>query len=308
MDYIVIIKNKALKKLLEGHLEEKYIEYILENDLINDELKAYFIDLLTVKDLSKRFQLWSELKIKLVDIKQIKQLANPYYIGFGNPDSDILFIGKEKAFDIMHSPELLFHESINNILQWKVISKNESKSTDSLMHVEKDDNALIFNPKAPQLYHSGKITGRSTWGMYREIVSQIKLLQKHIVSKDYDNNFFNDCFMTELNFKPSNYSEGHGLNNNRREFLKNPFFKSFRYVIVGANAIIGEEALIEIFDCDSTFTKINLEENRVGKKSKSISILTSNSQKVILCNQLSGAAGWTTLAIKDLVKKIIEEK
>ncbi|NRT10470.1 hypothetical protein [Flavobacterium sp. 14A] len=296
-----------MKKLLESDLEEKYIQYILGNNLISEELKTYFIKLLTVQDLSIRLQLWNDLKIKLADFKQIKQLANPYYIGFGNPDSDILFIGKEKAFNIMQSPELLLHESINNILQWKVITKNESKSTENLLHVEKNNNELIFNPKVPQLYHSGKIKGRTTWGMYREIVSQIKLVQEDIVGKDSDHNFFNDCFMTELNFKPSNYSEGHGLNNNRRAFLKNPFFKSFRYVIVGANAIIGEEALIEIFDCDATFTKINLEENRMGKKSKSISILTSNTQKIILCNQLSGAAGWTTEAIKDLVKNITED-
>lgn len=29
-----------------------------------------------------------------------KEFGNPYYVGFGNPNSKILILGKEKGFDI----------------------------------------------------------------------------------------------------------------------------------------------------------------------------------------------------------------
>ena len=34
----------------------------------------------------------------------VVNMANPYYIGFGNPDADILLVGKEKGFDLISRP------------------------------------------------------------------------------------------------------------------------------------------------------------------------------------------------------------
>jgi len=39
-----------------------------------------------------------------------KAEGNPYYIGFGNPNAKILFIGKEKGFDIDKFNTMLFKE------------------------------------------------------------------------------------------------------------------------------------------------------------------------------------------------------
>lgn len=299
-------KTNKMKTLLQKNWEERYMSYISDNVKINEELKSSFIELLKAKDLKERYSLWNAIKINLVNIKEIQQLANPYYIGFGNPNSDILFIGKEKAFDIMNSPELLLHESVNNTLQWELLakSKKENKEIDSLNFKEEGDKNR-FNPRFPQLYHTGKIKSRNTWGMYAGLVNQ--LIPGQTISKDgeSDFNFFNHCFMTELNFKPSKYSKGYALSKIRKELLQDQFFKNFKYVIVGANAIITIEELKDLFQCDSTIRKVLLEKGK--EKGKTVSIIETANQKIILCNQLSGAAGWTTVAIKELVNQIKSE-
>ena len=36
-----------------------------------------------------------------------KKTPNPFYIGFGNPNSEILILGKEKGFDFLENQRLL---------------------------------------------------------------------------------------------------------------------------------------------------------------------------------------------------------
>lgn len=59
-----------------------------------------------------------------------KNLPNPYYIGFGNPEADILILGKEQAYNQEHYTQLFF-ESINNPTEW----------------FEKVENKICFNTK-----------------------------------------------------------------------------------------------------------------------------------------------------------------
>ena len=119
--------------------------------------------------------------------------------------------------------------------------------------------------------------------------------------RESDLNFFNYCFTTELNYKPSKYSKGYKLAAERKELLKDPFFQTFKYVIVGASTIIDKDDLNKIFQ-----GKIEKDVILKGKneKVKKISIISTESQRIILCNQLSGAAGWSNDNIDELIKQI----
>ena len=48
-----------------------------------------------------------------------KAEGNPYYIGFGNPNAKILFIGKEKGFDKEKNLRQFEFESLLNPKEWK---------------------------------------------------------------------------------------------------------------------------------------------------------------------------------------------
>ena len=77
------------------YYQEEYIQYIKEQN-IDEELKKQFTAILLENDLTKRLEMWDSIRIPLNQIKYLYKLANPFYVGFGNPESDILFIGKEK--------------------------------------------------------------------------------------------------------------------------------------------------------------------------------------------------------------------
>lgn len=292
------MKNQFKKEfidLINNKYEEKYITYLKEID--NKKLGKKMIELLEEKDLAKRLVKWGDFEVKLSEIKDLKSLSNPFYIGFGNPCSDILFLGKEKAIDLTNSPNLFFHESINNNKQWEDIIEDNSC------------NDLVFNPLFPQLYHSKKnhhkIKARDTWGMYCEVVKGIKTNNPEIRSntEKWEDNFFNHCFTTEVNHIPSKYSSHFKSTLNRTELLQHAFYKSFKYVIIGAIGSIDPAQIKNIFDIDTEGKEIKVSEE-FGKRKRVITVFKTDSQKIILCNQLSGAAGWTTNAIKNLIAEI----
>ena len=159
-----------------------------------------------------------------------------------------------------------------------------------------------------QISHSKKnhhrIKARDTWGMYCEVVKGIKTNNTEISSntEKWEDNFFNHCFTTEVNHIPSKYSSHFKSTLDRRELLRDPFFKSFKYVIIGAIGSIEVKEIEDIFGSNLPFETIKIGENK--KREIEIKVLKNEFQKIILCNQLSGAAGWTTNAIKNLIAEI----
>lgn len=281
--------NDAFLEIINDKYEEKYIDYL--HKLNNKSLSNKLVTMLKEKELSKRLEMWNDFTVKLNEIKDIKYLSNPFYIGYGNPNAEILFLGKEKAIDVVGSPEIFFHESINNILQWEQLSIGN-----------KVDGKLEFNPLCPQSYHKLKnnhtIKKRDTWGMYAQIVQGISSNEE--ISHD---NFFDYCFTTEVNFIPSKYSDHLKLHSERTELLQRQFYKNFKYVIIGAIGSIDTNKIKEIFgDCPEC-EPFSIGKNR--SREIKITVLKNDNQKIILCNQLSGASGWTTGAIQELIREII---
>lgn len=284
-----------MKDLLNG-LNDKYIEYIQNNPKINDELRKHFIDFLKCQDLKKRERLWADFKINISKIKQVPELANPFYIGFGNPNEDILFIGKEKGFSITSYPEHFLEESINNILQWQLITDN--------INIE----SFRFDPRNPRGYHKGKLLKRHTWGKYAQILSGLNedLTLKELLKENSSitQNIFNHCFMTEVNHLPSKYSKGKTIIPERKTFLSDDFFKTFQTVIIGAKPYFDEERddINELFDVNLVGKDVLLgRKGKDGRLKITCNVYKNDSQFIVYCSQLSGASGWTNEALENLI-------
>ena len=288
-----------MKKLL-NQLQNKYIDHINNLTFLDNTLREKIIKILSTKNQNYRSELWNNLLVKLENFKEIHSFSNPYYIGFGNPNSGILFLGKEKGFDIENRPDLFFLESIDNIKQWELLTAKKDFNTQDSLYEK-----LNFNPIFPRLKHTQKISKRHTWGMYAHIISELKNLNHDTLINEvenYSNSLFNYCFMSEINYIPSKYSKGAKLSPLRKEFLSNEFYKKFPLVIIGAKNYLKAIDVCDIFDAELSETNKEVGQNKARKIR--IDIFKSNNQKIILCDHLSGAAGWTNDAITNLVGEL----
>lgn len=287
--------KKEFTELIKKDYDKKYISYL--QGIKDKGLSKKMIELVQGKDLSERAVHWNDFEVKLNEIKDLHFLCNPYYIGYGNPNSEILFLGKEKAFNITNSPDLFLHESINNNKQWEYLIENYNV----------DD--LEFSPLFPQKYFERKIPNykikkRHTWGMYCELVKAITDKSEITSSSEIlENNFFHHCFTTEVNHIPSKYSLHLRFVDGRKELLQHAFYKSFKYVIIGAIGSINLNQIKSIFDINTESEKISISKEG-DKRKRFIEVIKNDSQKIILCNQLSGAAGWTSDEISKLIAEV----
>jgi hypothetical protein len=291
-----IIKTEEMKKLLKGNWDDEYCKFIDNLEFDDSHLKMDFLSLLKCKDSKKRETLWNKLRVNLLNSKEVWKLSNPFYIGFGNPESKILFLGKEKGFDIEKHPELFVKESINNIVQWEYIIKKDSKDL--------FDN-LGFNPLFPREYHTQNLRSRHTWGIYSQIIAGLKNKDKKKIFEETNkltNSFFNYCFISELNHIPSKYSKGHKVIPERKDLLKKNFYQNFSKIIIGAKGYLKLEELKELFNISTDFSEIKLGENK--QREIKAFVYKDKKKTVIYCDQLSGGAGWTDDAINELIKII----
>ena len=278
--------------LLKENWDDKYYDYIDKLEFEDVSLKKDLLNLLKCKDSIQRESLWNGLRVKHKNLQEVWKLSNPYYIGFGNPNSDILFLGKEKGFDIEKHPELFIKESINNIIQWEYIQTNNSKLLTN----------LGFNPIFPREYHTQKIRPRHTWGIYAQIIAGLNnKITKNVFeeTKKIKDSFFNDCFISEINHIPSKYSRGHKLISERKELLKRDFYQNFSKIVIGAKGYLNIEQLKDLFNISTDFNEIKFGEN--NQREIIGLVYQTEKQTVIYCDHLSGAAGWTNNALDKLI-------
>lgn len=278
---------KKLEPITESLLDEsKYLEDIKSSDL-PENVKAKMTLLVNERNEVKREKHWNEL-IKITNPNNFKLLVNNYYIGYGNPNADILFIGQEKAFNLNSNTDLLLRESINNNYYWNEIIENGHRPLD-------------FNPEFPKGYSDFKrdFASGHTWNLYSKVIASFYNLNSSKLfneNEDVVSSLFNYCFTTEINAMPKKKNEKDTIKNSRREFLKNKFFKSFKYVVVGASTSLGKnqkDIIKSIFDAECLEDKYSL--GTYGKnnsKTRTVSLYQSNEQTIMVCNQLSGSAGW----------------
>jgi len=231
-----------------------------------------FKDLVT-DAYSKSIKFYGE-KYPYSDLNKYK--PNPYYIGFGNPNSTILIIGKEKGFDIESAKEnnylnsQLFLESIANTDDWKKIIDNNIISSS---HKYNPTSSHFKSALLP--YTDKKPDGGHTWNKYQKIVDLIdKPKQKSI------NSFFFKAFITEVNFRPSKLSKNPKEFGERLEFLKHPFFQSFPIVILACGNYLTDKQIKDVFD-------VQFESKSNTAKREKLIEYSSQSKKLINTRQLS---------------------
>lgn len=195
--------------------------------------------------------------------------ANPFYIGFGNPNSDLLILGKEKGFDIGNSEQLNF-ESIKNPHEWLHYLQNE-------IHYHKgkhyETSKHYINAYLP---YSGKMKSGHTWNKYSKLTSE--LFNKPDLTEN--NSFFEFAFISEINHEPSRYSKIREFNfQTRIDFLNKHFYKSFKTTILGCGNYLSKKTIEETFD-------VKFYEDHSMPREKLI-LFRNGDRKLILTRQLS---------------------
>lgn len=169
-----------------------------------------------------------------------KGLPNPFFVGFGNPNSDLLILGKEKGFDATNSQQLEF-ESIRNPSEWAFNIENRIS-----FHKDKfyPNSSFYHNAFFPYV---GKMKSGHTWNKYTKLTDALFSLD----TEDEDNSFLRSSFISEINHEPSISSKLKAYNfETRLEFLKNDFYKSFKYIILGCGDYLNRTQIEELFDVE----------------------------------------------------------
>ncbi|MCC5919214.1 MAG: hypothetical protein LAT68_00535 [Cyclobacteriaceae bacterium] len=290
--------NKKLNSLIrELANDDSYEEYLTDKNLLKFFPDGFF----TIDTEQKRLEAWENIKVKLKEIEKFNKVANPYYIGFGNPDSDLLIIGQEKAFNAFANPELMLFESINNSFQWSKIIKN----------AEFD---IKFDPRNPREYHKEGRKGNHTWSKYSILADAFYDINSCHDSttrkwnKNMVNTLFDKAFTTEINVTPAVSNSGLKLINQRKKLLNHPFFRDFKMVVFAiGNPEEGKNAQMKVSEI---YNGINFEVVSIGKygkdKDRNVAIASFENQFIVICNQLSGSSGWKNEHIVALGEKLRE--
>ncbi|MEZ4890060.1 MAG: hypothetical protein R2779_05730 [Crocinitomicaceae bacterium] len=150
------------------------------------------------------------------------------YIGTGNPDANILIVGKESSLE-KNDPHIYFLE--NNLSLWK-----RDKELD-IHQIGKWDGIIgeksNFSPMFPyngQLFKNSPTNGGTskTWYNYQKIANQVFGTSETI-------NFHENIFTTEANSSPSRKTENadtHSVVSRKGFISKSKFFQDFQVVII----------------------------------------------------------------------------
>ena len=239
-------------------LNDCYVEYS-----INSNAPFEFIELLKTNDLKKRDEIWQTIQNKV----EPSQIANPFYVGFGNPNSEILIIGKELGFDNLNKTQL-FNESIQNIFHWELYLKNGQLSIQHFNNCEMPYFCDLPNKEG------------HTWRKYDKLLK--KILKKE-TNEQFK--FLEHCFLTEYNYLPSPTSNGKSiLTRERKALLEHDFFKTFKIIINNARAY-DEGYMDKMFNVK--WIKTDCLDN--SKRKYLLYINEMDNRKLIMIDQLSGA-------------------
>ena len=256
-------------------------------------------------------------------LRSLSENKEQYYIGMGNPNADILIVGKEKALDLNDENYLpiIQHESNLNIDHWMSVvdSYNDlSNSFDSLL-MKRTSPLNGFNPFCPMLFPiTAQLVHSKPGHTYKKIEKLLNLGEIDDFSSP-ENNVFNFCFLTEINHVPTlrnaTFNRVNLAHQSRKSFISNnAFFQSFKIVVihVGVNSrnYIGARNSEERFlnlqnmfnsELQNEPQRLVLDVNNAGRTIEADLYFNSkNTSLVIVCNQLSGSAGWTNTALSNL--------
>lgn len=230
-------------------------------------------------------------------IQLINEVKNDEYIGFGNPNSKILFIGKECALDLTKIEDKDVYDKSNNT-NWSHWNQNinDNSITPESIPIWKEANE--FNPLFP--YKGDSLpSGNGTWNNYSKIIS---LLYPNMI--DNDRPFHQFSFLTEFNDLVSKYSKHSedvkkAINRRCTNVLSKPFFRQFPITIVGCGHYVPEYNInlenvfnqkwegITVHISKNEWINIHRTENRILIHTRQLSMCSNKLIKTIvdLCRQ-----------------------
>lgn len=166
--------------------------------------------------------------------------TNPFFIGFGNPEADIIIFGQEKAI----KPEFITQiwlENNQNVNQWKKYLNGEI--TERHQRLYSNVERYFQNPLQPYRYYPDG----GTWKNYQTIISSI---YPEIKKENSEATFLERTFITEINHKVALQQMGYQNDTLRKAFLNQDFFKNFPVTILAIGGYLKSEAIKDWFEVD----------------------------------------------------------
>ena len=240
-----------------------------------------------------------KLKQLIIDLRKLGKEG--VFIGYGNPDADILIIGKECAWEEDSDDYKLFFKP--NFRQWDdSFNGHGFKYKNGDEHYTFENNA--FHPIFPFYLQknttSKKITGHTsnTYSYYQMLIDKIKA---EITGSDYTKSdyitFFRDCFISELsdicmrNHNDTSRNKEKIVEEhirNRFEWMrKTSFFNQFKVVVLACGPYakaIKEDPILkhdlfgeaEVFYCNQLSQWDSRLEDKNNNMIKKIALISPN--------------------------------
>jgi hypothetical protein len=184
---------------------------------------------------------------------ELHNKPNPYYVGFGNPNSKILIFGKEQGYNVnTDTADIMLYESINNPYEWKHYLDNNI-----IPHTDKFYNTALNYVNAFRPYKVKMGGAGHTYNKYHALTSYI---YSDLQIEKKENTFFDHVFISEINYVPSKTSQIKTVGTTSRvDFIQNDFYKSFPIIICACGSYLSDDQIEAIFDLKliNDFSKSN---------------------------------------------------
>lgn len=219
-------------------------------------------------------------------INSHKLRTNPYYIGFGRPNSKILIVGQEKAIKSENEKQIKA-ESIENPKQWQYLIENKIEDVDYKFYFD-------FYFKNPLHPYDGKPIKGNTWLQYQKLMN---FIFPDFIS-ERNNNFLFNSFITEINHQVAPRQLGNQKDKNRELINNHDFYKSFNVTILA----IGK--YLESHEIENQFN-VSLQKDYSQPRKRLLLFMNESEKRIVLnIRQLSNDISTEYLErIAKIVKK-----
>ncbi len=243
---------------------------------------------------------------------------SPFHLGLGNPDSNILIVGQELAINPdAPDPVVLNNKNCNISNYYRNLFVNEAILNFFLWECKVNGmpitpNCCIQDPEFASsychLYNEEKNWNGHYWakisiaiGAYlnRNYNSPNEAL--FFRTKIYPDSFFNHVFLTELHDIPS--AQAPRIQNAQlilqkiNDLATIPFFRKFKRIVFACRTYLNGHLPNYSATIITTYN-VNPIQSDLSRNIRNV--FESNNQKIIVCNNLGGAAGWTNTELQTL--------
>lgn len=250
--------------------------------------------------------------------------TNNLFVGYGNPNSKILIVGKEHYFPHSHevNTEAFFEEvlearkseNFQNVKVWKEnIESNFNPSWQPQDTFSDNSNPLTAWWNQRNIPNRLKKNGEWNGGTSNTYLHYQKIYQNVFLEgiKQEKINFQKGIFLSEMNDLPSKESYRiEKLNSLRNEFIearkelfRQPFFRNFPVVVIASGPYVKEHN----FDIQEIFDVVFYRTVEIGKSWYNVHFSRDHSRIVIHTRQLSTSVpNELTLDLSQQIKDFLE--